>query len=345
MFEHSLQLVEEGVKNGIFPSAALAIGVKDRILVKKAWGRTCIQEPSLPIGLDTQYDMASLSKVIGASMICFHFLEKGQILLKDTVGDFFEAPEDKQGITILQLMTHTSGMEASFYLGDFISDPKDTVRTILEHPLAAAPGTQTIYSCMGYILFAKILEKVGGLSLDRLAEKCVFQPLGMNLTTYRPSKESACTEWDAAAGEYLCGVVHDENSRFLNGSSGNAGIFSTINDMALFGAMLACGGIAGQSRYLSAVMLSAATQNYTPGCSENRGLGFKLKGGEGEFMGNLFSEKSFGHTGFTGTSLAVDPESGLFVILLTNRVHPTRDNNRIVRFRNLLHNCIAAEFS
>lgn len=345
MFEKTVQLMEQGLAEGVFPSAALAVGVRDKLLLSRCWGNTSLFAPAEPITPDTLYDMASLSKLIGTTMAAFSLIESGSLCLANTVGEFFEAPEDKRYITIRHLMTHTSGISAHFLLEKYASGPADAARAILEHPLAYPTGSGTVYSCMGYILLGKILEKISGLPLNRLVEKTVFEPLGMRATTYSPAGSVACTERDPQTGKILQGVVHDENARFLHGISGNAGIFSTLNDMVKFASMLACGGKTETGVYLSTPMLQAATRNYTPGMEENRGLGFKLNGGGAPFMGDLLGPKAFGHTGFTGTSLAVDPETGLFVVLLTNRVHPTRENTKLIRFRNLVHNCIAAEWA
>lgn len=345
MFQKPIDMVKRGIDEGVFPSAALAIGVKDKLLASGVWGSACIGNPSIAADSDTLYDIASLSKIVGTSMLAFKFIESGKLCLRDGINRFFDVPDDKQAITIRHLMTHTSGFADHFLLSSYISDPSEAGSVILSHPLAYETGTKTIYSCMGYILLGKILEKISGDTLDALAQKYVFKPLKMNNTTYHPSGNVARTEYDPETGEYIYAKVHDENARFLNGISGNAGVFSNIGDMVRFASMLASGGTLDGLIFLSAPMLRAAIRNYTIGFSQNRGLGFKLCGGESEFMGDLFSPESFGHTGFTGTSLAVDPTNGLYVVLLTNRVHPSRDNLEIIRFRNLLHNCIASEFS
>jgi CubicO group peptidase (beta-lactamase class C family) len=296
----------------------------------------------------TLFDMASVSKILGPTMIAFRFLEEGLLRLYDTVGLFFpDAPEDKKGITILQLMTHTGGFEDSFLLSDFASDPADALRVILEHPLIQAPGGDPIYSCMGYILLGKILEQAGGMPLDQLAQKYVFTPMGMDRTGYHPIGDIAPTELDPETGKLIQGVVHDENARFLKGISANAGVFSDLNDMIRFTQMLSLGGkLPCGGRYLSPAMMQAAIRNRTPNSrGEFRGLGFNLAGSPSNFLGDLMSPRTFGHTGFTGTSFAVDPETGLWVVLLTNRVCPTRANTKLVRLRSLIHNAAAAEAS
>ena len=281
-------------------------------------------------------------------MITFRFIESGLLRLYDCVGDFFpDAPADKRGLTILQLLTHTGGFPDHFYLSDYTSDPADAAGVILERPLAQAPGSDPVYSCIGYILLGKILEKIGGAPLDELAQKNVFAPLGMKNTGYHPTGDIAPTETDPATGKPLCGVVHDENARFLGGISANAGVFSDLCDMITFTKMLSCGGRTEDGTpYLSPAMLRAALINRTPDSKgEFRALGFNLAGSPRNFLGDLMSRHAYGHTGFTGTSIALDPDTGLWVVLLTNRVCPTRENTRFVRMRSLIHNAAAAEAS
>lgn len=338
-FDQVDRLIQQGLEQGAYPCAAVAVGIGPTVYLEKTYGN-CTG--------DTLFDIASVSKILGPTMIAFRFLEEGLLRLYDTVGDFFpDAPGDKRDITVLQLLSHTGGMAAHFYLSDFTSDPEDAARVILEHPLVQAPGAAPLYSCMGYILLGKILEQAGGAPLDVLARKYVFDPLGLNHTTYRPTGDIAPTELDPATGIPLCGIVHDENARFLGGISANAGLFSDLRDMAAFTKMLARGGIAEDgSAYLSPATLDAALINRTPGSAgEFRGLGFNLAGSPRIFLGDLMGPRSYGHTGFTGTSIAVDPDTGLWVVLLTNRVCPTRNNRQLVRMRSLIHNAAAAEAS
>ena len=328
------RLIRQGLEQGAYPSAALAIGIGSSIYLKKTYGN-CRET--------TLFDMASLSKILGPTMIAFRFLEDGLLRLYDTVEFFFpEAPEDKKNITILQLMTHTSGIADHFFLSDYTDEPAEAARVILERPLAQSPDSDPVYSCMGYILLGKILEKIGGLPLDQLAKKYVFEPLDMTHTGYHPTGDCAPTEQDPQTGKLLQGIVHDENARFLKGISANAGVFSDINDMITFAQMLSLGG----NGYLSPAMLETALRNRTPNSKgEYRGLGFNLAGSPKNFLGDLMSPLAYGHTGFTGTSLALDPATGLWMVLLTNRVCPTRNNLKLIRIRALAHNAAAAEAS
>ena len=338
-FDRVDRLIRQGLEAGAYPSAALAVGIGRRTYLKKAYGNCSCH---------TLFDIASVSKILSATMIALRFLEEGLLRLYDTVGDFFpDAPGDKRDITIMQLMTHTGGFAAHFLLSDHTSDPDTAARVILEQPLVQNPGGDPIYSCMGYILLGKILEQRGGAPLDALAQQYVFSPLGMTHTTYRPSGDIAPTELDPATGKLLHGTVHDENARFLGGISANAGLFSDLDDMVTFTKMLACEGVAEDGTgYLSPATVRAALVNRTPNSAgEYRGLGFNLAGSPRIFLGDLMGARSFGHTGFTGTSIAVDPDTGLWVVLLTNRVCPTRDNRALVRMRSLVHNAAAAEAS
>lgn len=332
------QMIDEAIARGVFPSAALAVGRGDELLFRHVAGRL-----SLPDGeaanVETRYDLASLTKLLAPTMIALRAIEDGLLTLDDNLGMFFDAPEDKRDITVRMLMTHTSGVTPHFLLSEEAESPADAIPAILRHPLEGTPGDMPRYSCMGYMLLGRILEIVHGKPLDALAQERVFAPLGMEKTGYKPEGGNiAATEIDPATGRAWVGVVHDENARFLGGVSANAGLFSDIGDCAHFASMLACGGFP----LLSPTTLAMARRNRTPGFDNNRGLGLHLGGATGNYLGDLFPAGAFGHTGFTGTSLAVDPETRVYVVLLGNRVHPTRENAAHLRFRRVLHNRVYA---
>ena len=338
-FDFVQPMLEAAVSKGVFPAGAAAWGVQGRAVEIRCAGQA---RP------DTRFDLASLSKVLGPGMLALRGLQQGELTLEDTVADFLPAPPDKAGITLRQLLTHTAGLIPFYPIYEELSDPSRALESIFGRPLASEPGGAPAYSCIGFILLGKLLEALYGSPLDVLAREKVFVPLGMRDTGYRPLNDAietaaesfAPTEVDPATGAAWQGVVHDENARFLGGAAGNAGIFSTVRDMAKFAAMLACGG----DGFLSPATLRAATVNHTPGCAERRGLSFQLASA-GTFFGDLFPEASFGHAGFTGASMAVDPTTGFFAVLLTNRVHPTRDNASHTRFRRIFHNRLYAAFS
>lgn len=349
-FEKAVKFVKSTVDEGMFPSAALAIGIGDKLYVKEAFGRTSITSEGVPVKEDTLYDMASVSKILSTTMITLRFIADGRLDLADMLPRHFGedmVPEDKKEITLFHLLTHTSGYPAHIPLEEKIDCPDKTVPYLLSVPLEYEPGTKVVYSCMGFILLGKLLEKISGKTLDILAREEVYEPLGMHHTGYHPldadvdySKNTAYTERNHITGDWLTGLVHDENAYFLNGVSGNAGIFSNLNDCIRFAGMLAGHGALEGKVYLPRCIFDAAIQNYTPGMGENRGLGFHLANGYYSYSGQFFPQTGFGHTGFTGPHIFVDPESGLYVILLLNRVHPTRENSGHLRTRRILHTLV-----
>lgn len=334
-------MLAEGLAQGCYPGAVAACGCGGQVCAISHVGKISQNGPD--VDRHTRYDMASLTKVMAPTMIAFQAIEEGKLTLFDTLGFHFEnVPEDKKDITVKQLMTHTGGFEPAFFLSDEAETPDDALGALLAHPLAYRPGEDVRYSCMGYITLGKLLEKLYGAPLNRLAEERVFRPLGMVNTGYLPEGGNiAATEIDAVTGTAWQGVVHDENARFLGGVSANAGVFSCIDDMITFASMLAKGG----DGFISPAMLEKAIRCHADNGDMRRGLGFHLAGTPFNYMGDLFPENSFGHTGFTGTSMAIDPATGFYLILLSNRVHPTRQNLKLMRFRRALHNAMYAAFS
>lgn len=330
------QMIEEAISNGAFPSACVAIGRGGKVYHTVCRGVTKL-ENGIPVNEDTLYDMASLSKVMGPTMVLLRAIETGKITLDDTLCDYFEnVPEDKKSITVRNLMTHTAALNPSIPLYERCEKPEDACRVILDAPLEGEVGKAPRYSCMSYVLLAGILEKAYGKTLDVLAKEMVFAPLGMENTGYCPAfcENIAATEIDRETGVLWQGIVHDENARYLRGISGNAGVFSNIGDCTKFAMMLAQMG----KGLVGKPMMQKAIRNYTPGYDANRGLGFHLAGLPGCYFGDVFPDESFGHTGFTGTSMAVCPHTGIFVVILANRVHPTRENFAMFRVRRALHN-------
>lgn len=328
-------MLREGQISGAFPAAAAAIGVKERVLAQAFIGQAPLPGGA-PVDGHTRWDMASLSKVLGPTMIALKAMEEGTLHLEDTVGSVFpQAPEDKWDITVFMLMTHTGGFNPSFRLDKLLKSPDEAVDCILRYPLDETPGKRPIYSCMGYILLAKMLEKRFGRPLNELARERVFLPLGMTETGYcpPPSAPFAATEVDPDTGKPWIGVVHDENARFLGGVSGNAGVFMPLVDGIRFAGMLSQMG----AGFFKRETMERAIRNYTPGQDEHRGLGFQIAGSPDCFFSAGVPDACFGHTGFTGTSLLVEPEGGFWVLLLTNRVYPTRKSRALFPFRRRLH--------
>lgn len=337
-FKLAVSMIEQAFKEDVFPCAAYAIGNGERVIQKGFIGNQSLYPESQSLQEDTLFDMASLSKLISTTMIALKAIETGKLCLDDKLYRFFVECYDKSEITVRQLLTHTSGLSAHIPLYAMGIQPQDAVDTILKTEYTYPPDSEAVYSCMGYIILGKILERIYEKPLNELAEEMVFAPLGMRTACYCPKENVnvASTEYAMDLNGYAKGIVHDENARFLGGISGNAGVFATLDDMIQFANMLSNRG----EGYLSSAMFEKAVENYTPNKIESRGLGFLLTGDRPTFAGDLFSRGSYGHTGFTGTSLIVDNDTGLYVVLLTNRVHFGRENDKIIRFRRQFHNYI-----
>ncbi len=360
LFERTRELLKEGAEKRFYPSAVCALGDKNGLLCKEAFGyprwfsddAPCFDvtpekpyDKAIPCTTDVMYDMASCSKVLGPTMLALKAIENGEITLKDSLWRFIpDAPEDKRNIEIFDLMTHRGGFAPWFDLEQVGYSPEEAAKAILSVPLKYETGTEVQYSCMGYILLGKILELVYGEPLDSAIEKNVFSPIGMKNTMYNPlSKgykgEIAPTEFDKKNSKYKHGIVHDENACFLNGVSGNAGVFSTVDDIAKLCLSLT------NHEFLTKRTMDKVCFNYTakiPG--EDRGLGFELNGDRFCSCGDLFSYGSIGHTGFTGTFLFIERETSFYFILLTNRVHFTRENNLMLRHRRKMCSTAITEY-
>lgn len=333
MKEHLNQLMLSGLHAGVFTAGAVAVGLRDQWHIQ-----TFVGEAPLPgskcVDENTLFDLASLTKIISPTMIALRGLADGTLTLQETIGDFLpHVPEDKAKITLEMLLMHTAGFVPGAHLYEAIDDPAAATDHILSLPLVHTPGTKPLYSCTGFILLGKLLELRYGKKLDVLSQEQVFEPLGMKHTCFCPKVVASCAATECLPdGEPLIGIVHDENARFLGGVSGNAGLFMPLSDGCRYASMLAALG----QGYLRRDVLQSAIQNKTPGQNEHRGLGFQIAGTAGSFFANL-PDTAFGHTGFTGTSLLVEPDSGLWILLLTNRVYPTRSNTAHIQFRKTLH--------
>lgn len=339
--DKALAFIRQQVEAGIIPSAAIAIGRGEEVYAMEALGNACVYPAPEAADIDTLYDMASLTKVMATAMVALKLSEQGRISLSDTLGGYLPAPHDKQDITLTNLLTHTSGLPAHIMLEEQAQKPEDALPLLFGLALERPSGTEVIYSCLGYIILGIILEQAGGAPLDVLAGELVFGPLGMRDTYFNPRTGNvAATELDAKSGNYLTGIVHDENARFLGGVAGNAGLFSTVGDCCKFAAMLSRSG----RGFLPRPVFNRMVMNHTRSMAESRGLGFSLFDGRPLSCGEFFTPGSYGHTGFTGTSVWVDADTGLYVVLLTNAVHFGRDRTAFFRSRRIFHNLAKIEF-
>ncbi|HSL89716.1 MAG TPA: serine hydrolase domain-containing protein [Ignavibacteriaceae bacterium] len=337
------ELVNTAISEKVFPGASLLIWQNGKVIHRNFFGTFTYNSDAQVITDKSIFDLASLTKVIvttTAAMIC---IDRGLFSLDDKVVKF--VPEfganGKENITIRNLLLHNSGLVAwrKFYGRGL--DEFSVIKEIYESSLEFETGTKTVYSDLGIITLGKIIEIVTGLKLDEFSEKEIFTPLNMISTFYNPldSLKRLCapTEQDNYwRNKLLQGEVHDETAAMLGGIAGHAGLFSTTDDLAKFMTMIMNKGIYENKKILDNRTLEMFTKKQTN--QSSRGLGWDTKSEKGSSAGDLFSANSFGHTGFTGTSIWADPERNLFVVFLTNRVYPSRDNTKIISFRPKLHN-------
>jgi beta-N-acetylhexosaminidase len=339
-------VIVRAIRDAAFPGAQ-ALVVKDGAIVyNKSFGTQEYSSTSSPISSTTMYDLASLTKVVATTSAIMRLYDEGKIHFDDRVVQYI--PEfgnhGKEAITVKNLLVHNGGLPPykRFFL--MCTSPQQVLDSVYQTELIYPTGDSTVYSDFDFILLGKIVEKISGTTLAKYVDSVFFAPLGMTRTMFIPPQSLweniAPTEYDSIYRKQLVrGVVHDENAFALGGVSGHAGLFSTASDLAIFMQMLMNGGRYGGVQYInpSTVKLFTTKQN----AKSTRALGWDTKTMNGySTAGTLFSENAFGHTGFTGTSIWAEPEKKLFVIFLTNRVHPTRSNTKIMRVRPALHDAV-----
>jgi len=336
-------IVEQALLEGAGSGAAVAVARYGRLVHQKGYGRTQTGPAGAPVTDSTLFDLASLTKVVATTTAAMILEEEGRLQLDRPVAFYLPELSDsaKTGITVRMLFTHRGGMEAGAPLYTTLRGREQYLDAINRRPLRYLPGTQSIYSDWDLVLAQLVIERITGATLDRFVTERVFQPLGMRDTGFAPLHvpltRVAATSTDRTRGGLIHGEVHDPNAWALGGVAGHAGLFSSARDLAVFAQMLLNGGEYGGARILRPETLARWTAPQDPGSS--RALGWDTPSGESS-AGRYFGARSFGHTGFTGTSLWVDPERGLFVILLTNRVHPSGESQRHVSLRRAVADAV-----
>ncbi|WP_264738127.1 serine hydrolase [Cytobacillus firmus] len=331
-------LMEKMISEGVMPGAVTFVARRGHIVKHDAYGYSYrytddkFTEAQNPIEMkeDTIFDLASISKIFTttAAMILY---DEGRFQLDDPVAKYIPefAENGKENVTIRQLMTHTSGFTAWIPLYSQGSSREDRMQIVFEYPLANEPGEAYTYSDLNMITLGALIERLSGQSLDEFVKKRITTPLGMKDTMYNPPESVkhriAATEYQPAIGRGLVwGEVHDENAWSLDGVAGHAGVFSTASDLAKLAHMYVNDGRYGGKRILKEETVKMLIQNQIPQFpGDDHGLGWEL--GQGWFMDALSEGTSLGHTGYTGTSIVINRNNGTIAILLTNRVHPSRN--------------------
>jgi serine-type D-Ala-D-Ala carboxypeptidase len=330
-----LTLIEPAVRAAIedkqLPGAVILVARRGKIVYRQAFGQRVVDPLPEPMTPDTIFDLASLTKPIATATSVMLLVEQGKLRLDDTVAKYRPrfAEHSKEKITIEQLLLHTSGLIADNPLRDYADGREKALERIDAIKLSAAPGSKFTYSDLNYILLGELVEQIGGMPLDRFAAKHIFEPLRMLETGFKPAARltSRIAPTDKRDDAWLRGEVHDPRAAKLGGVAGHAGLFGTADDLALFVHMLLNGGELNGRRILKKETVAMMTQP-RPVPGGQRAYGWDVQTGHSANRGERFPiGKSFGHTGFTGTSIWIDPTSQTAVIFLSNRLHPDGKGN------------------
>jgi CubicO group peptidase (beta-lactamase class C family) len=321
-FEAVDDAIEQAIAAEQTPGAVLLVGRGDRIVHRKAYGQRAIVPRAEKMTLDTIFDLASLTKVIGTAPSVLILVDEGKLRLDDTVAQWIPefGRDGKEQITIRQLLTHTSGLRGDVDLAEPWLGYDKAIELATAEKLEAAPGENFIYSDIGFFLLAEVVARASKRPFDRFVAERILKRLQMRDSMFNPPASLArriaptqiCTRYgwpcDGPDQIMLRGIVHDPTARRMNGVAGHAGLFGTAADVARFAEMILNGGAAPRGRVLEMAAV--------------RGLGWDIDTNYSAPRGEVFPIGSFGHTGWTGTSLWIDPASRVYVVLLTNRVHP-----------------------
>jgi uncharacterized protein YbbC (DUF1343 family)/CubicO group peptidase (beta-lactamase class C family) len=336
--------MQEAVDTELIPGGVVLVGHQGKIVFRKAYGYRSLIPEKTPMTVDTVFDAASLTKVVATTTAIAKLFEQGQIRLADPVTKYLpEFQGGKSTITVRDLLVHFSGMRPDVDLRPKWSGYETGIKLALLDKPTNPPGTRFVYSDINFLLLGEMVRKLSGKPLDVYTQDEVFRPLGMTNTTFNPPAEwrsrIAPTEIEENNTPWL-GVVHDPTARYMGGVAGHAGLFTTADDLAKFAQMLLDGG----GRILKPLTVHRFTTPNTPaGQPILRGLGWDIESPFSSNRGELFPVGSFGHTGFTGTSLWIDPSTKSYVIVLTNYVHPKRGKS-LTSLRGKIATISAAAF-
>ncbi len=355
-FDAIAAAVERAIADKKLPGAVVLVGRGDRVLYEKAVGQRALEPAPEPMTADTIFDQASLTKVIATTTSVMKLMEDGRIRMNDKVAAFVPGFEryGKADITIRQLMTHTSGLRPDLDLADSWSGYDTAIGLAIEEVPTSAPGARFVYSDINYILLGEIVRRVSGQPLNEFARAHIFAPLGMTDTMFLPADllkpriapTEKCTPFgwpcEGANLQMLRGVVHDPTARRMGGVAGHAGLFSTAADVSIFCQMILNGGSYKGARILSPLTVDKMTTSADG--RGGRGLGWDIDTAYSSNRGELLPIGSFGHTGFTGTSIWIDPQTKMYVVFMSNRVHPNgKGDVTPLRAQSRDHRCFSPD--
>jgi len=330
------RIVTEEVDTGHVPGAVVVVGHAGRIVYERAFGARALVPAREPMTADTVFDAASLTKVVATTTAILQLVDAGRVDLDAAAARYWPAfgTAGKDRITVRQLLAHTAGLQADLDLHDDWAGPDAALARVAAERPSVAPGLRSRYSDLDFVVLGEIARRVSGQPLDRYCAEHVFGPLGMTATAFIPPAawRARIAPTTQGADGWLRGVVHDPTARRMGGVAGHAGLFTTAHDLARFAQMLLDDGAANGATIVSPELVAALRVPQDP--DGRRGLGWELAGPQATGGGSAWSTHAFGHTGYTGTSLWVDPDAASYVVILTNRVHPDdRGNVRPIRVR------------
>jgi CubicO group peptidase (beta-lactamase class C family) len=328
--------VRAGIDQGVYPGAVVVVGTSRRVLLARGYGHyTWSDETPTPNPEETLFDLASLTKVVATTAAAMALVDDGQLDLDTPVQTYLPEfrGEGKDRVTVRQLLEHRSGLRAFLPLNDRAANAAEARALVLGEPLRSAPGAVVEYSDLNAMLLGWVLEAVTGEGLDTFVSARVFGRVGMDETRYRPARHTRSRTMPVGRwrGSAIAGEVHDQNAAILGGVSGHAGLYSTGADLALFAQVMLADGRAKDG---SRVFRPGIVRHFTRPVAEHRALGWEMRDpDDGGSAGSLLTEHAYGHGGYTGTSIWIDPRVDLFVIILTNRVFAPRTTRSITKLR------------
>ena len=339
-------VIEEAIADSIIPGAVLLVIRSGAIVHQKAYGWRSLEPTRERMTLDTIFDMASMTKPVATASSVMKLVEAGKVRLRDPVGTYLPefATQGKERLTVAHLLTHTSTL-APYAPVDSLERRwgrpalEGVWQWIVDHPPRDQPGSRFLYSDLNYVTLAHLVHRVSGRSLDVFVEDEIYGPLGMVDSSFFPPPQSMnrIAPTERLPDRVLRGEVHDPLARLQGGVGGSAGLFSTAHDLGIFAQMILNGGEYNGVRVLTPLTIRAMTTPQMLG----RGYGFDVQSPYSNIRGDLLGPNSFGHSGYTGTSIWIAPDQELAIILLTNRVHPT-DTTSVVPLRSKVSNVVAA---
>ncbi|MFO0960377.1 MAG: DUF1343 domain-containing protein [Isosphaeraceae bacterium] len=330
---------------GSLKGVVVAVGRNGFLVCESAAGNRTLGDNPEPMTADTIFDMASLTKPIATATCVMKLIERGDVRLEDPITKYLPELDrhGKRGITVEMLLRHRTGLIPDNPIGDYADGPEKAWEKIADLRLTAPPGDRFVYSDVNFLILGKLVEKVSGLTLDKAASAWIFEPLGMNDTGFLPKDKTRVAPTEPFEGEMLRGVVHDPRARALGGVAGHAGLFSTAGDLAKYAQMILNEGLgANGKRVLSPLAVRLMTDPGDTPPKQRRGLGWDLESSYSAPRGELFGPRSFGHTGFTGTSIWIDPDTKTYVIVLSSRLYPDGKGGSPTALRNKVATAVAA---